>query len=477
MPATFEYLRQRFPGSGDRLVNQVGANNERMLSRRIAPKLWLWVDRQPGATRAEKLLAATDASLTAKDLGISEEEFSNYRTTYGPTGSLERLAMDYYQRNPEGAKGPLLTKEQRDAVVFEIISLTNKEVDSTRPEITKGGAGISGALRGMTFFFMRYALQLLGAQKRVFGVKGGAGWKKELGQALAFLFLMAMTLFTGASVLPLKQLAKSIFSSEPLTSPTVTQVAENPELIGRYLTAAAGGVMSIGATLVGAAVSGQPLMGPVSANVLENNPIIGAVNNLIGAGMAAYQSGDVVYPATDWARKQFWFTQGLINTLNPGDTAAREAKRAVRTGAVGMEVRETGGAPAAIKSTPMTPIIRDAVAALYEGDDEKFQELKQRAINQLMESKGIDAKEAEKRFNSSVSGRDPFRSVLGRNPTDEEMETILARSTPAQRATLSRARSGFSLRKKGRRRKGLKLRGAGRRTSRRRVRLRRSSRA
>lgn len=477
LPATFEYLRQRFPGSGDRLVNQVGANNERMLSRRIAPKLWLWVDGQPGATRAEKLLAATDVSLTAKDLGISEEEFSNYRTTYGPTGSLERLAMDYYQRNPEGAKGPLLTKEQRDAVVFEIISLTNKEVDSTRPEITKGGSGISGALRGMTFFFMRYALQLLGAQKRVFGVKGGAGWKKELGQALAFLFLMAMTLFTGASVLPLKQLAKSIFSSEPLTSPTVTQVAENPELIGRYLTAAAGGVMSIGATLVGAAVSGQPLMGPVSANVLENNPIIGAVNNLIGAGMAAYQSGDVVYPATDWARKQFWFTQGLINTLNPGDTAAREAKRAVRTGAVGMEVRETGGAPSSIKSTPMTPIIRDAVAALYEGDDAKFQELKQRAINQLMESKGIDAKEAEKRFNSSVSGRDPFRSVLGRNPTDEEMETILARSTPAQRATLSRARSGFSLRKKGRRRKGLKLRGAGRRTSRRRVRLRRSSRA
>lgn len=484
LPATFEYLRQRFPGSGDRLVNQVGANNERMLSRRIAPKLWLWVDGQPGATRAEKLLAATDVSLTAKDLGISEEEFSNYRTTYGPTGSLERLAMDYYQRNPDGAKGPLLTKEQRDAVVFEIISLTNKEVDSTRPEITKGGAGISGALRGMTFFFMRYALQLLGAQKRVFGVKGGAGWKKELGQALAFLFLMAMTLFTGASVLPLKQLAKSIFSSEPLTSPTVTQVAENPELIGRYLTAAAGGVMSIGATLVGAAVSGQPLMGPVSANVLENNPIIGAVNNLIGAGMATYQSGDVVYPATDWARKQFWFTQGLINTLNPGDTAAREAKRAVRTGAVGMEVRETGGAPAAVKSTPMTPIIRDAVAALYEGDDAKYQAAKQRAINQLSEgliAKGMTeseaTKEAEKRFDSSVSGRDPFRSVLGRNPTDEEMETILARSTPAQRATLSRARSGFSLRKKGRRRKGLKLRGAGRRTSRRRVRLRRSSRA
>jgi hypothetical protein len=477
IPASFEYLRQRFPGSGDRMVNQLNSMIEKELSDRIKPKLWLWVDGQPGATRAEKLLAATDVSLTAEDLGLTEEQFANYRTTYGPTGSLERLAMDYYQRNPEGAKGPLLTKEQRDAVVFEIISLTNKEVDSTRPEITKGGAGISGALRGMTFFFQRYALQLLGAQKRVFGVKGGSGWKKELGQALAYLFLIAMTLFTGASVLPLKQLARAVFQQEPLTSPTIGQVAENPELMGKYLTAAAGGVMPIGATLVGAAMSGQPMMGPVSANVLENNPIIGAVNNLIGAGMATYQSGDPTYPALDWARKQFWFTQPFINALTPGDTAAREAKRAVRTGAVGMEVRETGGAPAAIKSTPMTPIIRDAVAALYEGDDAKFQELKQRAINQLMESKGIDAKEAEKRFDSSVSGRDPFRSVLGRNPTDEEMETILARSTPAQRSTLSRARSGFSLRKKGRRRKGLKLRGAGRRTSRRRVRLRRSSRA
>jgi hypothetical protein len=473
IPASFEYLRQRFPGAGDRLVNYTNSLLEKELSDRVKLKLWLWVDGLEGSTRDQKIKSASSQTIQPDDLGLTKEELANYRTTYDSTGSLERLAIDYYLRNPNGAKGELLTPEQRDGVVFELVSLTNKEVDSTRPDITKGGAGIGAVLKSKAFLFMRYMLQLIGVQKRVFGLKGGADWKDEFGQAAAYLFLLAMTLATGAFVLPFKQAARTVIQNEPLTSPTVTQVAENPELLGKYLTAAAGGVMPMGASLVGALTSGQPLMGPITANVLENNPLVGAANNLIGAATQAYQSGDVTYPALDWARKQVWFSQPLINALLPGEAMAREAKRAVRTGAVGMEVRESGGAPAQTRSTPMTPIIRDAVAALYEGDDAKFQAAKQRALN-FFTDKGLDAKEAEARFNSSISGRDPFRSVLGRNPTEEEMGAIMARATPSQRATLSRARSGFSLRKK---RSGLRIRSSKRRPSRRRVRLRKPSRA
>lgn len=473
IPASFEYLRQRFPGAGDRLVNYTNSLLEKELSDRVKLKLWLWVDGLEGSTRDQKIKSASSQTIQPDDIGLTKEELANYRTTYSSTGSLERLAIDYYLRNPNGAKGELLTPEQRDGVVFELVSLTNKEVDSTRPDITKGGAGIGGALKSKAFLFMRYMLQLIGVQKRVFGLKGGADWKDEFGQAAAYLFLLAMTLATGAFVLPFKQASTTLIKNEPLTSPTITQVAENPELLGKYLTAAAVGVMSSGASLVGALASGQPLMGPITANVLENNPLVGAANNLIGAATQAYQSGDVTYPALDWARKQVWFSQSLINALLPGEAMAREAKRAVRTGAVGMEVRESGGAPAQTRSTPMTPIIRDAVAALYEGDDAKFQAAKQRALN-FFTDKGLDAKEAEARFNSSISGRDPFRSVLGRNPTEEEMGAIMARATPSQRATLSRARSGFSLRKK---RSGLRIRSSKRRPSRRRVRLRKPSRA
>lgn len=474
LPASFEYLRQRFPGSGDRMVNQVSSLLEKELSDRLKSKLWLWVDGLEGTTPSEKAASARTQSLTADDLNLTEEQLSNYRTTYGPTGSLERLAIDYYVRNPNGAKGDLLTPEQRDAVVFELISLTNKDVDSTRPDITKGGAGIAAVLKSKMFLFMRYALQLLGAQKRVFGLKSNADWKRELGQALAYLFLMAMTLFTGAAVLPVKQAARTTIQQEPLTSPTLAQVVENPDLIGKYLTAAAGGVMPMGASLVGALASGQPLMGPITANVLENNPLIGAANNAINGLMNVYQSGDAVYPAVDWARKTFWFSSPLINSLMPGEAMAREAKRSVRTGAVGMEIRESGGAPGQTKATPMTPIIRDAVAALYDGDDAKFQAAKQRAIN-FFTDKGLDAREAENRFNSSISSRDPFRSVLGRSPTDAEYASILARATPGQRATLERARTGFSLRK--RKKGGLRIRSSARRRPvRRRVRLRKSSR-
>jgi hypothetical protein len=474
IPASFEYLRQRFPGAGDRMVNYTNSLLEKELSDRIKLKLWLWVDGLEGSTRDQKIKSAASQTIKPEDLGLSKEQLSNYRTTYDPTGSLERLAMDYYLRNPDGAKGELLTPEQRDGVVFELVSLTNKEVDSTRPDITKGGAGIGAVLKSKAFLFMRYMLQLIGVQKRVFGLKGGADWKDEFGQAAAYLFLLAMTLATGALVLPFKQAARTAIQNEPLTSPTITQVGENPELLGKYLTAAAGGVMPMGASLVGALTSGQPLMGPITANVLENNPLVGAANNLIGAATQAYQSGDVTYPALDWARKQVWFSQPLINALLPGEAMAREAKRAVRTGAVGMEVRESGGAPAQTRATPMTPIIRDAVAALYEGDDAKFQAAKQRALN-FFTDKGLDAKEAEQRFNSSISGRDPFRSVLGRNPTEEEMGAIMARATPSQRATLSRARAGFSLRK--RKQGGLRIRSSRRRPARRRVRLRKQSRA
>lgn len=474
IPASFEYLRQRFPGAGDRMVNYTNSLLEKELSDRIKLKLWLWVDGLEGSTRDQKIKSAASQTIKPEDLGLTKEQLSNYRTTYDPTGSLERLAMDYYLRNPNGAKGELLTPEQRDGVVFELVSLTNKEVDSTRPDITKGGAGIGAVLKSKAFLFMRYMLQLIGVQKRVFGLKGGADWKDEFGQAAAYLFLLAMTLATGALVLPFKQAARTAIQNEPLTSPTITQVGENPELLGKYLTAAAGGVMPMGASLVGALTSDQPLMGPITANVLENNPLVGAANNLIGAATQAYQSGDVTYPALDWARKQVWFSQPLINALMPGEAMAREAKRAVRTGAVGMEVRESGGAPAQTRATPMTPIIRDAVAALYEGDDAKFQAAKQRALN-FFTDKGLDAKEAEQRFNSSISGRDPFRSVLGRNPTEEEMGTILARSSPSQRATLERARTGFSLRK--RKQGGLRIRSSRRRPARRRVRLRKQSRA
>lgn len=456
VPATFEYIRQRFPGSGDRMVNQMNSMIETELSNRVKSKLWLWVNSLEGSTLSEKIQSAYSASIKASDIGMSEENLSNYRTTYESTGSLERLAADYYQRNPDGAKGDLLTKAQRETVVFELISLTNKEVDSTRAEITKGGSGVAGVARSSLYLFQRYALQLLGAQKRTFGKKAGGGWEKEFGQAMAYLFMIAMTLFTGASVLPLKQAARVVLQREPLTSPTLAQVAESPELVGKYLTAAAGGVMPLGASLIGAAFSGQPLMGPISANVLDNNPLVGAANNMIGAIRNVYESGDLVYPALDFARKQLWFTQPIVNTLMPGDAASREAKRAVRTGAVGMEVRESGGAPSQVKATPMTPIVRDAVAAIYENDDAKFQAAKQRGIDYLV-GKGLSAKEAEKRFTASISGRDPFRSVLGTNPTEEQVSTIIGRSSPRQAATLQRAREGFSLRKKSKS-KGLKLR-------------------
>ena len=140
-----------------------------------------------------------------------------------------------------------------------------------------------------------------------------------------------------------------------------------------------------------------------------------------------------------------------------------------------MEVRPVGGGVGA-RETPTTPLVRDAVAALYEGDSAGYQKAREKFIAYQI-GQGKTQKEAEKRFDSSVSGRDPLRSVLGRTPTEDEEATILRRLTPGQRATVSKARSLFRKPKKiglGRAKTGRRVRLGRKRPARRRVRLRKA---
>jgi hypothetical protein len=481
LPAIGEWLKQRAPGSGDRMVNYVNAEMATLLSNRVAPHLWNWVNEQDGTTVDEKIRSAMEAgALRGSDLGVSDESMANIRDILGPAGSLEKLALDYYRANPNGAKGPLLNQSQREGVEFEIAAITNKETDSTRPDITKGGAGMENTFRRMLYLFARYILQHMGVNKRVFGIKGGdgGGLGKDLKKGLAYLFVLAMTLLAGSLALPIKQLVRTLLQREPLTSPTIVQAFDSPEMAGKYLASAAMGVLPVGAAAVGMVLTGNGVNGPITANFFDSNPIAGAANNLIQAATSAYQTKDITYPALDLARKTFWFSQPLINAAMPGDTMAREANRAVRTAATGLETRPQSGGGMG-RSTPVTPFVRDAVAATYEGNAEAFAAAKQKAIDYYV-SQGKTAKEAEARFNSSVSGRDPFRSVFGRTPTADETATIQRRLTSGQADTLSKAnfsrparlkktKGSVSLRK---RRKSKAYRGL-RRPSSRRVRLRR----
>jgi hypothetical protein len=440
LPAMGEWLKQKAPGSGDRMVNYVNAKMGTLMANRYAPYLWNWVNEQDGTTVEEKIRSAMEAgALRGSDLGVSDEAMANIRDILGPAGSLEKLALDYYRANPNGAKGPLLNQSQREGVEFEIAAITNKETDSTRPDITKGGAGMENTFRRMLYLFARYILQHMGVNKRVFGIKGGdgGGLGKDLKKGLGYLFVLAMTLLAGSLALPIKQLARTLLQREPLTSPTIVQAFDSPEMAGKYLASAAMGVLPVGAAAVGMALTGNGVNGPITANFFDSNPIAGAANNLIQAATSAYQTKDITYPALDLARKTFWFSQPLINAAMPGDTMAREANRAVRTAATGLEIRPQSGGGMG-RSTPVTPFVRDAVAATYEGNAEAFAAAKQKAIDYYV-SQGKTAKEAEARFNSSVSGRDPFRSVFGRTPTADETATVQRRLTSGQAETLSKA--------------------------------------
>ena len=470
------WVKERIPGYFDGVINRVIAADARDFEQWLSPHLWEWARNLPGKSVAEKMEAARDSIITAEDFGVTDEGLSQIRDFMSSAGSLEGIAQRMLGENgDQSIKNSLpLTQSEREGVQFYAGRKYNVRASSTSPDFMKSTSGTKGVLKSSLHMFTSWVLQRMGSDaNQFFKVKGG-GLKKELAVAWNAMMLVLTTILVGAFGKTLKD-GWRYLTGNPATTPNIFQAVDSPEMAMRYLAASTAGVLYFGGQIAGELMGGTGISSPLNNNLLDNNPAAGFIASAISTAQRTYQTGDLKYPLVDFARKNFWPAGVMLNYAMPGDVEARGATRAVRMGAVGMEVRPIGGGIGA-RETPTTPLVRDAVAALYEGNTAGYQKAREKFISYQI-GQGKTQKEAEKRFDSSVSGRDPLRSVLGRTPTEDEEATIIRRLTPGQRSTVTKARSLFRKPKKiglGRSKLGRRVRLGRKRPARRRVRLRRA---
>lgn len=470
------WVKERSPGYFDSLLNRTIATDSTSFVEWLTPHLLSWARSQPGETVEEKIKSTLESTLTPESIGVTTEGLALIRDYMSGAGSLESLAARALNDNGlEGLSRPNgLSRAEMEAIQFDAGRKYNIRASSTTPDIAKGGAGIKGVASNVLHMFMGWVLQRMGADATQFFKTKGSGWKKELAVAWGAVVLLLVTLMAGALYKIPKDLWRAV-TGNPATTPNILQAVDSPEMALRYLASSTAGVFPVGGEIAAELLGGSGISSPLNNNFLDNNPAAGFLASLLATGKRVYQTGDLKYPLVDFTRKNFWPAGVVLNYAMPGDVEARGAARAVRMGAAGMEVRPTGGGVGA-RETPATPLVRDAVAALYEGDSAAYQKARQKFIAYQI-GQGKTQKEAEKRFESSVSGRDPLRSVLGRQPTADEEATILRRLTPGQRRTVTKAQSLFRKPKKvrlGGARKSRRIRLGRRRPARRSVRLRRS---
>lgn len=470
------WVRERSPGYFDSLLNRVIATDANQFTEWLTPHLLKWARSLPGETKEEKMDSARQSTITPESLGVTKEGLALIRDYMMAAGSLEAVAIKALDRNGlTGLTVPnVLTNEERVGIQTDAGRKYNTRASSTSPDIAKGGAGVKGLASNVLHMFMGWVLQRMGSDATQFLKFKGGGWKKEAEIFWKIIQLFFVTLLAGA----LYKVPKDIWrfmTGNPATTPNILQAIESPEMALRYLATSTAGVFPVAGQVVGELLGGTGISSPLNNNVLDNNPLAGFLASVLSTAQRTYQTGDLKYPLVDFTRKNFWPAGVMLNYAMPGDVEARGASRAVRMGAAGMEVRPVGGGIGA-RETPTTPLVRDAVAALYEGDTAGYQKAREKFIAYQV-GQGKTQKEAEKRFDSSVSGRDPLRSVLGRTPTEDEEATIIRRLTPGQRSTVTKARSLFRKPKKiglGRAKLGRRVRLGRKRPARRRVRLRKA---
>jgi hypothetical protein len=475
--AVAEWVRDRAPGYFDKVINRVLAEDAKEFELWLSPHLWNWARNQPGATVEEKIENARKSVIRGSDLGISDENIASIRDFMSAAGSLESMAIRLLSDNGDKkmtTKKSSLSDGELQSVQYDAGRKYNVRASSTSPDVMKGGPGIKGTFKNILHTFLSWTFHRMGTDANQFFKKRGGGWKKEVTAAWGVAMLVLATLLLGAMVKIPKDIWRWV-TGDPATTPNILQAVDSPEMAMRYMAASTAPVFPIGGQVIAEMMGGSGISSPLDNNVLDNNPPAQFLASMVQTGQRIYQTGDLKYPLVDFARKNFWPAGLVLNRVMEGDTEARAAKRAVRMAAAGMEVRPAGVGIGS-RETPITPITRNAIAALYEGDTGAFNTAREKAIAYYV-GQGKTPKEAAKRFDSSVSGRDPLRSVLGRNPTEEEEATILRRLNPSQRRAVGKSRSLFRKPKKIRlgRSKSRKVRLGRKRPARRSLRLRRAA--
>ena len=417
--------------------------------------------------------AAADPNWRSKPIDLTPEEMDSpaskmkmIRDILGPIVPFERAALDWYDRTKsmtpaERIATPLLTLDQEDQFVLNVLKMTNQRTQSTTPPVMKG-KGLTGLMRSIGFMFARYGVNMAGTMARRFAEVQGSDSDRD--RWIAGLLLAAVLAMLSVAGLEAKQFFNWI-QGEPRNALTMGAALESPTAAGRYMSAAIASQIPWGGDTLQQLFGGTPMTQPFDAT--RGIPLLGQLTAAYNMARQVVQTGDVGYAAADFLRSSLPASKIVLNTMMPGDVMRREASRAVRLNApTDIELREFGGAGG--RATPMQPLIRAALNASFEGDQKGYQAAVDKAVKYQM-SKGKTREEAVKTVNAAVAAKDPIMSVVGRKLSDTDVERITRNMTGSQKRSFLKARTiaagakSSGLRSGGRR--GGLLRGSARRRS------------
>lgn len=448
-----EFVGQTFPGAGDRIANPsltLTLTDDILAPYRTAAFLAWQAREQSGNPNWRKLDQPSDL-LTPQELRVKNRAQSQaMRDLFTPAGMLDRIMLDYYERAKavpvdQRHTVPFMTEGQEAAVTLEFLKATNLPADSNRAYLFKG-RGATGLVRRFVFTFMGY-IGHLSQQLSLLSTRHSkdVGATEARRQIMMMLGVLVLAVLVGSLGREVGQRLNRMTTGEASSRPLLNNVIATGDALsyGEYAATSMVSMIPYFGELVSRMFHGsanRPLFDPTASI-----PMAHFVNTGFNTLMRMWQTGDPYYPMIDFARQ---WSPGLRMSFNAlglaeSDRAGRNALRALSAAAPSsIEQRRPGGSRGAGTQTPMTPIVRDLVAAAYAGNEEQVAAKYQQAVEEKRRQGTPDPEQA---VLSQIQSQVPARRAFGRLPSEGELQLTIGRMSTPQRADYDRSVGAFDM--------------------------------
>lgn len=438
---------------GERLGVEVqNLSNIRYLDRLRADVLRMGDSRK--ATGATFSQPGVLRPVIPADLGFtSHKGLDNLRKIFGPFGTLEHFLNDYYERADAARSAgndplavPLLDPRWQPHVLREMLTYNNIVTDSGKANAMKG-KGWKGFVGNSLLRFQGYPSMLVGSIDDA-GAEDprDTSWASKATSTTSVM--VGVTALLGLAMANLwgkQQIGQLVSGKVPATT-TPEQAINDPSAINfaRVITAGGAGLfMPYFGDYVASLLGGQSRR--PGLDLMQIVPGLGQIALVTDTAKRIFQTGDAYQPLLDLVRRTAPASEAVLNRL-PGQsdlTAANNSVRALRSAIPeGLEARRSDGGALTVE-TPITPLIRQAVAAATAGDRQRFDQAVAQAVALKVQG-GATASDARTAVDRSILAHDPVRTVYGKELTPEELTRATAGMTGPQLQAFQQGQSAFA---------------------------------
>lgn len=390
---------------------------------------WNWQDQKnrfPDEALGEHSL--TDK----KSAAARKRAFFNNRALI----NIDKAMLDYYRRwkmRGEGEEVPMLTPEEMNQLVLAIAGESNLATAANRPRWARSGA--FNAFFSRLLQYPNWALQKF---ESLTNQLSSMHWAAGMVKNLPHLWKLAViTALISVGVLTLRQEVNRLMNKEP-AFPTIFEATSLKQAGITTLSAMADQIPFYGSAINMALNRGY------NTGYDLNNIFVGLNMGRDALNMArqVFETRDFIRPAERFATR--WIAPfNMIGQFLPNQSGLREmtntrnilASGARSTNIEGKLRKPQAGAGGDMVLTPASPIIDDAVNAIGRQDMAGFQTAFRKLVEYRRSSGDPDPEKGALR---AIESRNPLRTIFGKKPTQEELNSIFANLGPARAARAAR---------------------------------------